>query len=170
MSVGAEASTIVAVPLEVAYRAASDLAQYSLFMVAARRVAPSGAAPLTYRWFARAGFAPHSVDVELIECVPNERVAWRSRPRGVNDGSFDLLAVGDQTHVTLRWKCDHAGMRPDRAVSRSLANFKRAVETGQRQRRPADPVLVAALAAVAATVVGGAVGMRARTGSRRSRS
>jgi uncharacterized protein YndB with AHSA1/START domain len=162
VSLEPEAAAVVAVPIEVVYRAASDLAHYPLFMVAARRVTPIDGPPAGFRWVARSGLRAHTWDVEISERVPNERVSWRSHARGANDGTFRMEPLGDQTRVTLRWACEHQGMPPPRAASLSLANFKRAVETGQRQRRALDPALLTAAGAALALIAGAAIGTRVR--------
>jgi uncharacterized membrane protein len=157
------------VPVEVVYRAASDLAHYPLFMVAARRVTPIDGLPEAFRWVARSGLRARAWDVVVSERVPNERVSWRSQVRGTNDGTFRMEPLGDQTRVTLRWACEHQGMPPLRAARLSLANFKRAVETGQRQQRALDPVLLTSAGAALALIAGAAIGTRVRAlrGARR---
>ena len=157
-----EASAVVAVPIEAVYRAASDLAQYPLFMVATRRVTPIHGLPEAFRWVARSGLRAHAWVVEISERVPNERVSWRSHVRGANDGTFRMEPLGDQTRVTLRWACETQGMPPLRAARLSLANFKRAVETGQRQQRALDPLVLTAAGAALALIAGAAIGTRVR--------
>lgn len=160
MSFAGEALTIINAPVEVVYRAASDLAHYPIFMVAARSVTLAPGAAQSYRWVTRSGVRRHAADIEVIERVPNERVAWRSRPHGANEGSFALEALGDQTHVSLRWSCSYPGLHPTRAAAQSLANLKRAVETGQRQRALDPLVLAGALVAASVVLAGGVVGAR----------
>ncbi|MFI5274039.1 MAG: SRPBCC family protein [Ktedonobacterales bacterium] len=159
----AEAAIVVGVPLEVVYRAVSDLAHFPLFMVATREVAAVGGAPGTYRWVARSGLRARRWDITLCNAAPSERVIWRSQAGGVNTGAFALEPLGDQTRVTLHWACDQPWMDPAQAVCQSLANLKRAVETGQSQIRPLDPLLVVSVVTAVALIAGALVGLWLRS-------
>lgn len=162
----AQATLIVAAPVEVVYRAAGDIAHYPLFMLAARVVTPVEGAPDTYRWVMRTSLLAGTTETVVSERVPDARVAWRSLSPRRNDGVFELEPVGNQTRATLRWACDHAGTDPVRAVSLSLANFKRAVETGQPQVRPRDPLVLAVGVAAGACMLGVLIGVRLARGER----
>jgi uncharacterized membrane protein len=54
-----------------------------------------------YRWQVRAAGLSLSFEVEVTDCVPHERLAWRSVSGVKNEGSYRLAAVEGGTRITL---------------------------------------------------------------------
>lgn len=89
---------IAAAP-EAVFALISRVEDFALYSDSVESVTPLGED--RYRWQVRALGMAMSFEVEVTECVPHERLTWRSVTGVKNQGSYRLSAVEGGTRITL---------------------------------------------------------------------
>ncbi|HSP01517.1 MAG TPA: SRPBCC family protein [Thioalkalivibrio sp.] len=89
---------IAATP-EAVFALISRVEDFALYSDSVETVTPLGQD--RYRWQVRALGMSLSFEVEVTECTPHERLAWRSVTGVKNQGSYQLSAVEGGTRLTL---------------------------------------------------------------------
>lgn len=89
------------------------------------------------RWKAKVAGRRKRWDAEIIEQVPDQRIAWRSTSGAPNAGIVTFQPRGESTHVTLRLEAEPEGAVEsagdslgflDRQVKGDLERFKEFIE------------------------------------------
>ena len=131
-----ERSIEVAVPLATAYDEWTRFEAYPQFMEGVREVRQTDLTHL--HWRASVGGREKEWDVEIVELVPDEMIAWRSVDGPRNDGIVTFDPVGEaRTRVTMRLDYEAQGVLEKMArlmgvvssrMAGDLGRFKRLVE------------------------------------------
>jgi uncharacterized membrane protein len=129
----AEGSIVVNAPVGDVYKRWLAFEDYPKFITAIKRVRKLDA----YHFVASLGFNGKQYDttLEVMLCVPERRLAWRTladhhAPGHFAAGVVSFAALSDQsTCVTLKLTSSFGGAVSNR-VDRYLHNFKRLVEKG----------------------------------------
>ncbi|QKT04475.1 SRPBCC family protein [Ectothiorhodospiraceae bacterium 2226] len=72
-----------------------------------------------YRWCVRVAGMSLKWDVEIVECVPVERFAWRSVSGVPNHGCYRLTPVGEGTKVSLSMEYQLKNRLVEKVVERT---------------------------------------------------
>lgn len=84
---------------EAVFALISRVEDFALYSDSVEAITPLGED--RYRWQVRALGMAMSFEVEVTECVPHERLTWRSVTGVKNHGSYRLSAVEGGTRITL---------------------------------------------------------------------
>jgi uncharacterized membrane protein len=84
---------------EAVFALISRVEDFTLYTDSVEAITPLGED--RYRWQVRAAGLSLSFEVEVTECTPHERLAWRSVSGVKNEGSYRLAAVEGGTRITL---------------------------------------------------------------------
>jgi uncharacterized membrane protein len=84
---------------EAVFALISRVEDFALYTDSVEAITPLGED--RYRWQVRAAGLSLSFEVEVTECTPHERLAWRSVSGVRNEGSYRLAAVEGGTRITL---------------------------------------------------------------------
>jgi uncharacterized membrane protein len=84
---------------EAVFALISRVEDFALYTDSVEAITPLGED--RYRWQVRAAGLSLSFEVEVTECTPHERLAWRSVSGVKNEGSYRLAAVEGGTRITL---------------------------------------------------------------------
>jgi uncharacterized membrane protein len=84
---------------EAVFALISRVEDFALYTDSVEAITPLGED--RYRWQVRAAGLSLSFEVEVTDCVPHERLAWRSVSGVKNEGSYRLAAVEGGTRITL---------------------------------------------------------------------
>ena len=130
-------SVIVGVPLARAYNQWTQFEEFPRFMEGVKEVKQLDDKRL--HWKAVIAGKAEEWDAEIIEQIPDQRIAWRSTDGAKNSGKIHFLAQGaNQTEVTLEVDYEPEGMVENLGdllglvsarVSGDLARFKEFIET-----------------------------------------
>jgi uncharacterized membrane protein len=131
-----EDSIDVHVPVRTAYNQWTQFESFPRFMDGVVRVERSQ--PTLIHWVTRHSGVTREFDAEVVEQLPDERIAWRSLDTPIHSGEVTFRPLGeDRTRLTLRFEfspdgaVDWAGSRLGvlrRRVHRNLGGFKRFIE------------------------------------------
>jgi uncharacterized membrane protein len=125
----------VNVPVRIAYDQWTQFESFPEFMDGVRRVVQKGDTEL--EWTAEIAGKDKTWTAEIVEQVPDERIAWRSTSGAPNAGIVTFQPGGESTHVTLRLEAEPEGPIEsagdalgflDRQVKGDLERFKEFVE------------------------------------------
>jgi uncharacterized membrane protein len=139
----AEGSIVVNAPVAAVYKRWLAFEDYPKFITAIKRVRKLDA----YHFVASLGFngKQYETTLELMLCVPERRLAWRTladqrAPDHFAAGVVSFASLSDQsTCVTLKLTSSFGGAVSSR-VDKYLQNFKRLVEgQGDRKTRKSNP-------------------------------
>jgi uncharacterized membrane protein len=125
----------VDVPIRVAYDQWTQFESFPEFMEGVKRVDQKD--DTTLEWTAEIVGKEKTWTAEIVEQVPDQRIAWRSTSGAPNAGIVSFQPRGDATRVALRLEAepqdpvdqagDSLGLR-DRQVKEDLKRFKEFVE------------------------------------------
>jgi uncharacterized membrane protein len=132
-----EQSIDVAVPVHTAYNQWTQFEEFPEFMEGVEQVTQLDDKRL--HWVAEVGGKRHEWDAEIVEQVPDQRVAWRAISGKRNEGNVSFEKTRDnETRVTVRiaWEpegaleklADAAGLASAR-VKGDLKRFKAFIES-----------------------------------------
>lgn len=134
-----EKSIEVNVPVHTAYNQITQFEQFRQFMSHVREVRQIDDTHL--HWRAEQGGKEIEWDAEIVEQVPDQRIAWRSTQGTPNKADVSFTPLGeDRTRMTYVMELDIAGAKggkPDGAkadelaarTDRDLQSFKRFIES-----------------------------------------
>lgn len=148
------ATVTVARPASETYQLWRQLGNLPSFMAHLDEVRSTG--PATSRWRATAPFGRTvEWDAEIIDDVPGERIAWRSRDDAVidNHGAVRFIpapgGLGTEVHVALHYSMPagrlgeavarYFGEEPHQQIDDDLRRFKQVAETGAVVRSEGAP-------------------------------
>jgi len=101
MSSTIEKSIEVNVPVRVAYNQWTQFEDFPLFMEGIKQVKQIGEKKTL--WVAEVGFKEKQWEADIIEQVPDTRIAWRNSTGVANVGIVSFIPLdGDRTKVTAR--------------------------------------------------------------------
>ena len=128
---------LLRVPVRTAYNQWTQFETFPQFMEGVKEVRQLDAAHL--HWRAEIGGKEESWDAEIVEQVPDHRIAWRSTTGAPNSGSVDFEMIDDGNRkVVLTLDYEPQGLAEnvgsalgfdDRRVQKDLENFKRFIES-----------------------------------------
>jgi uncharacterized membrane protein len=131
-----EHTTEVDVPVRVAYDQWTQFESFPEFMEGVKRVVQLGDKSL--EWTAEIMGKEETWTAEIVEQVPDQRIAWRSTSGSPNSGIVSFLPTSDgATRVTLRIEADPQGPVEtagdalgflDRQVKGDVERFKKYIE------------------------------------------
>ncbi|WP_019140422.1 Hsp20 family protein [Noviherbaspirillum massiliense] len=132
-----EQSIEVNVPLHTVYGQLTQFEQYPRFLQDVREVRQLDDTHL--HWHAGLGNREREWDAEIIEQVPDRRIAWRTTSGPKASGAIELQAVdGEKTRIVLTLECDAlpevSATTPNpvqafaRRIEEDLARFKKFIE------------------------------------------
>ncbi|MDX1431105.1 MAG: SRPBCC family protein [Gammaproteobacteria bacterium] len=136
-----EKSIDVSRPLQAVYRQWTKFEDYPRFL--SEVVAVHHVAAGCMRWRTEIGDRRRDTDIEIIEQVPNRRVAWATRGRGGGSGMVTLYPLSpERTRVMLQlaYPSEELPSQADPVatvrdlVLRGLKAFKRLVEGHAEER------------------------------------
>ena len=129
-------SVDVDVPIRVAYDQWTQFESFPEFMEGVKRVVQLGDKSL--EWTAEIMGKEETWTAEIVEQVPDQRIAWRSTSGSPNSGIVSFLPTSDgATRVTLRIEADPQGPVEtagdalgflDRQVKGDVERFKKYIE------------------------------------------
>ena len=100
-----EKSVEVSVPVRVAYNQWTQFEEFPKFMHGVKEVRQ--VTDQKTHWVAEVGFKEKEWDADIVEQVPDQRVAWRNTTGAANAGVVTFQPVGaDRTRVTV-WMTYH---------------------------------------------------------------
>ncbi len=130
-------SIIVNIPVTQTYNQWTQFEQFPHFMKGVKKVKQLDDKRL--HWEAEIAGKSEMWDAEIIEQIPDQRIAWRSTNGAKNSGTIHFSAQGvNQTEVTLEVDYEPEGMIENLGdllglvstrVSGDLARFKEFIET-----------------------------------------
>ncbi len=101
MSSEIEKSVEVNVPVRVAYNQWTQFEDFPKFMSGIKEVRQ--VTDKTTHWVAEVGFKEKEWDADIVEQVPDSRIAWRNTTGAPNAGVVTFQSLGaDRTKVTAR--------------------------------------------------------------------
>jgi uncharacterized membrane protein len=131
-----EHTTEVDVPVRVAYDQWTQFESFPEFMEGVKRVVQLGDKSL--EWTAEIMGKEETWTAEIVEQVPDQRIAWRSKSGSPNSGIVSFQPTSDgATRVTLRIEADPQGPVEtagdalgflDRQVKGDVERFKKYIE------------------------------------------
>jgi uncharacterized membrane protein len=131
-----EHTTEVDVPVRVAYDQWTQFESFPEFMEGVKRVVQLGDKSL--EWTAEIMGKEETWTAEIVEQVPDQRIAWRSTSGSPNSGIVSFLPTSDgATRVTLRIEAEPQGPVEtagdalgflDRQVKGDVERFKKYIE------------------------------------------
>jgi uncharacterized membrane protein len=125
----------VTVPVRIAYNQWTQFESFPEFMDGVRRVVQQDDS--TLEWTAEIAGVDKTWTAEIVEQVPDQRIAWRSTSGAPNAGIVTFQPRGESTHVTLRLEAEPEGAVEsagdslgflDRQVKGDLERFKEFIE------------------------------------------
>ena len=125
----------VNVPVRLAYNQWTQFESFPEFMDGVRRVVQQD--DTTLEWTAEIAGVDKTWTAEIVEQVPDQRIAWRSTSGAPNAGIVTFHPRGESTHVTLRLEAEPEGAVEtagdslgflDRQVKGDLERFKEFIE------------------------------------------
>ena len=129
----------VAVPISVAYDQWTQFEDFPKFMDGVQRVQQLDDRRLA--WTAEVGGSTRHWTADIIDQIPDTRIAWRSTSGAQNDGAVDFRAISvDKTRLDLVIEADPDGPLEtvgsalgflDRRVEGDLVRFKEFIEARQ---------------------------------------
>ena len=131
-----EQSIDVNVPITTAYNQWTQFEEFPRFMDGIESVKQID--DKTIEWHANVAGNDETWTAEIVEQVPNERIAWRSTSGARNDGVVSFTKVDDATRVTLSMDWEPSGLVQrtgdalgfdDRQVKGDLERFKEFIES-----------------------------------------
>ena len=127
----------VEVPVRTAYDQWTQFETFPRFMEGVKEVRQLDAAHLT--WRAEIGGKEETWDAEIVEQVPDHRIAWRSVSGAPNAGAVDFNPIDDRRcNVALTMDYEPQGLTEsvgsalgfdDRRVKGDLERFKEFIES-----------------------------------------
>jgi uncharacterized membrane protein len=102
---------------EAVFALISRVEDFALYSDSVEAVTPLGED--RYRWQVRAVGLSLSFEVEVIECTPHERLAWRSVTGVHNRGTYQLTAVEGGTRITLTLEYSLKSRLMEKAVNKA---------------------------------------------------
>jgi uncharacterized membrane protein len=125
----------VTVPVRIAYNQWTQFESFPEFMDGVRRVVQQDDS--TLEWTAEIAGVDKTWTAEIVEQVPDQRIAWRSTSGAPNAGIVTFQPRGESTHVSLRLEAEPEGAVEsagdslgflDRQVKGDLERFKEFIE------------------------------------------
>jgi uncharacterized membrane protein len=125
----------VNVPISTVYNQWTQFESFPEFMDGVRRVVQQDDS--TLEWTAEIAGVDKTWTAEIVEQVPDQRIAWRSTSGAPNAGIVTFQPRGESTHVTLRLEAEPEGAVEsagdslgflDRQVKGDLERFKEFIE------------------------------------------
>jgi uncharacterized membrane protein len=125
----------VTVPVRIAYNQWTQFESFPEFMDGVRRVVQQDDS--TLEWTAEIAGVDKTWTAEIVEQVPDQRIAWRSTSGAPNAGIVTFQPRSESTHVTLRLEAEPEGAVEsagdslgflDRQVKGDLERFKEFIE------------------------------------------
>lgn len=128
----------ISVPVHIAYNQLTQFEDYPRFMQDVETVQQLDDTHL--HWSAKMSYQPLEWDSEIVEQIPDQRIAWRNSGGPMQAGKVELQSVGqDKARVTMTVECDPAQVpaerhgNPEQMVAQrledDLARFKQFIET-----------------------------------------
>jgi uncharacterized membrane protein len=102
---------------EAVFALISRVEDFALYSDSVEAVTPLGED--RYRWQVRAAGLSLSFEVEVIECTPHERLAWRSVTGVHNRGTYQLTSVEGGTRITLTLEYSLKSRLMEKAVNKA---------------------------------------------------
>jgi uncharacterized membrane protein len=102
---------------EAVFALISRVEDFALYSDSVEAVTPLGED--RYRWQVRALGMSLSFEVEVTECTPHERLAWRSVTGVKNHGSYRLTPVEGGTRLTLSLEYSLKNRLVEKAVTKA---------------------------------------------------
>jgi len=141
----AEANMIIGLPPEECYRFWRNFENLPRFMTYLETVRSTGGS--ASHWVARGpGGARIEWDAEIVDDVPNQRIAWRSREGSevYHAGSVEFQEASGGRGTIVRVQMDYGhplralepvatllGKDPEQMIRKELRRFKQVIETGE---------------------------------------
>jgi uncharacterized membrane protein len=132
-----EKSIEVNVPVRTAYNQWTQFEEFPRFMQGIKSVKQLDDTHV--HWHAEIAGVDREWDAEIVEQVPDRRIAWRSVSGARNDGIVEFTPVGsDRTRLTVRLEYEPQGIAenvgdmanvPDRRVQGDMERFKQFIES-----------------------------------------
>ena len=136
-----ESSIVVDCPVRTVYNQWTQFEEFPRFMEGVEEVRQLD--DTHQHWRAVVGGKTKEWDAELVEQVPDQRIAWRSTSGAPNAGTVSFMpADGDRTRVTLELEYDPQGLTENigdalgfvtRHVERTLNDLKEFIEAHGRE-------------------------------------
>ncbi|WP_018233731.1 SRPBCC family protein [Thioalkalivibrio thiocyanodenitrificans] len=108
---------------EAVFALISRVEDFALYSESVEAVTPLGED--RYRWQVRAAGLSLGFEVEVIECTPHERLAWRSVTGVHNRGTYRLTAVEGGTRITLTLEYSLRSRLMEKMVNRAVTPLVR---------------------------------------------
>ncbi len=112
-----EHEVVIQAAPEAVFALISRVEDFALYSDSVEAVTPLGED--RYRWHVRAAGLSLSFEVEVIECTPHERLAWRSITGVHNRGTYQLTAVEGGTRITLTLEYSLKSRLMEKAVNKA---------------------------------------------------
>jgi uncharacterized membrane protein len=124
-------------PVQTAYNQWTQFEEFPQFMEGVESVTQIDDTRL--RWVAEVGGERREWEAEILEQVPDQRIAWRALERSGPNGVVEFEPIGaDETRVTVEMSYEPEGLKEQlgsaigsdsRQVSGDLERFKEMIET-----------------------------------------
>ena len=141
MTTSVEKSVTVDAPVSVVYNTWTQFEDFPLFMGGVQEVRQLGENRL--HWVAEIAGVKREWDAEILEQVPDEKIAWAATEGATNAGTVRFTPAGpDRTEVTLTLEYEPEGLVEkagdflnivERRAEADMENFKQLVADGPRE-------------------------------------
>ncbi len=137
MSKHVESSVKVKVPVHTAYNQWTQFEEFPRFMEGVKEIRQLD--DQRVHWVAEVGGKQKEWDAEIVEQIPDQRIAWRSVDGAANGGAVEFRPIGsNETEVRVRMEFEPEGAMekvgsmlhaPEARVKGDLKRFKEFIES-----------------------------------------